>query len=229
MKAADIMTTPVVTVSPDTSVREAAALLVTRSISALPVIDGQRLVGIVSEGDLIHRHEIGTDCALRGDPWWLRIFRPPSTTEDYVKSHAARVKDIMSKEVATVGPDAPLWEVAELLDTRRVKRVPVLDAGRVAGIVSRSDLVRALAAAEPPAVPQGDEEIRAALLAELERQAWWRRGFCAVTVKDGVVAYDGVIQLDGEKTAARVAAESIPGVRGVEDHRLAFADIPTMV
>jgi CBS domain-containing protein len=229
MKAADIMTAPVVTVTPDTSVREAAALLATRSISALPVIDAERLVGIVSEGDLIHRHEIGTDCALRGDPWWLRIFRPPSPTDDYVKSHAARVKDIMSKDVVTVGSDAPLWEVADLLDRRRIKRVPVMDAGRLAGIVSRSDLVKALAAAEPPAVPQGDEAIRAALVAELERQPWWRAGLCGVAVEDGIVIYRGVMEVRGEEAAARVAAEGIPGVRGVVDHRLAYIDLPSMV
>lgn len=229
MRAADIMSKPVITVTPDTAVREAAALLAGHAISALPVLDGERLVGILSEGDLVRRHEIGTDCALRGDPWWLRLLRPPSATDDYVKSHAARVRDVMTRRVATVGANAPLWEIAELLETHRVKRLPVVAGERVVGIVSRSDLVKALAAAAPPAAPQGDEAMRAALLGELERQPWWRRGLCSVTVKNAVVTYEGVMQFDGEKEAARVAAESIPGVRGVEDRRLAFPDIPMMV
>jgi CBS domain-containing protein len=229
MRAADIMSKPVITVTPETAVREAAGLLAAHAISALPVVDGTRLVGILSEGDLLRRHEIGTDCALRGDPWWLRLLRPPSATDDYVRSHAARVKDVMTKHVATAGPNTPLWEIAELLETHRVKRLPVVASARVVGIVSRPDLVKALAAAAPLAVPQGDEAIRAALVSELERQPWWRRGLCGVTVEAGVVTFDGVMQFDGEKAAARVAAENIPGVRRVEDRRLAFADIPMMV
>ena len=229
MRAADIMSKPVITVTSETPVREAAGLLATHAISALPVVDAGRLVGILSEADLLHRHEIGTDCALRGDPWWLRILRPPSPTDAYVRSHAARVKDVMTRDVATVGPNTPLWEIAELLEMHRVKRLPVVAGARVVGIVSRSDLVKALAAAAPPAAPQGDEAIRAALVSELERQPWWRTGMSSVTVEDGVVVYRGVMTLRGEEAAARVAAEGIPGVRGVVDHRLAYIDLPSMV
>lgn len=228
MKAADIMTRPAITVTPETSVREAAALLAARGISAVPVLNGERLVGILSEGDLLHRHEIGTDCAPHGDPWWLRILHDRSATDDYVKTHAVRVKDIMTRDVATVTPDAPLSEVAALFDTRRIKRAPVVDAGRVTGIVSRSDLVKALAAAALPRVPPGDDAIRGTLVAELERQSWWRRGQSSVTVEDGVVTYDGIVHSDGEETAARVAAESIPGVRRVDDRRFDLRYYPAM-
>jgi CBS domain-containing protein len=228
MKAKDIMTSPAITVTPETSVRAAAALLAARAISAVPVLAGGRLVGILSEADLLHRHEIGTDCALHGEPWWLRILRDHPASEDYVRTHAVRVKDIMTREVATVGPDAPLWKIAALFDARRIKRAPVVEAGRVSGIVSRSDLVKALAAAAPPCALEGDEAIRGSLLAELERQSWWRGDQSSVAVENGVVTFDGFVQSDGEETAARVAAESIPGVRGVDDRRFDWRSFPAM-
>ena len=125
MKAADIMTTPAITVTPQATVGEVAVLLAERGISAVPVLEDDRLVGIVSEADLLHRHEIGTDCALRGDPWWLRMFRLDAEPAKYVRSHAVRVADIMTRKVAVVDPDAPLAGVADVLDKRGVKRLPV--------------------------------------------------------------------------------------------------------
>jgi CBS domain-containing protein len=232
MKAADIMTAPAVTVTPQTTLGEVAVLLAERGISAVPVVEEDRLVGIVSEADLLHRHEIGTDCALRGDPWWLRMFRLDSEPAKYVRSHAVRVADIMTRKVAVVDEDAPLAEVADALDRRRVKRLPVTRNGRVIGIVSRSDLVAALATSSADragAAPQDDEAILARLLAELNRQPWWRADLSMVTVLDGVVTYRGLMDVEGERAAARVAAEAIPGVRRVEDLRGVYADFVSMV
>lgn len=232
MKAADIMTTPAITVTPQATVGEVAVLLAERGISAVPVLEDDRLVGIVSEADLLHRHEIGTDCALRDDPWWLRVFRLDSEPAKYVRSHAVRVADIMTRKVAVVDRDAPLAEVADVLDKRGVKRLPVTRDGRVIGIVSRSDLVAALAAsrAEPAdAAPQDDEAILARLLAELGRQSWWRADLSIATVENGVVTYRGLMDSEGERAAARVAAEAIPGVRGVKDLRGVYADFVSMV
>ena len=232
MKASDIMTAPAITVTPQTTVGEVAALLAERAISAVPVVEAGRLAGIVSEADLLHRHEIGTDCALRGDPWWLRMFRIDSEPAKYVRSHAVRVADIMTRKVAVVDPDTTLAEVADVLDRRGVKRLPVTRDGRVVGIVSRSDLVAALAAsnagrAEP--APQDDEAIRERLLAELHRQPWWHSDLSLVTVRDGVVTYRGLMDTEGERAAARVAAEAIPGVRRVDDLRGVYADFVSMV
>lgn len=232
MKAADIMTTPVITVTPQTAVAEVAVLLAERGISAVPVVEEGRLVGIVSEADLLHRHEIGTDCALRDDPWWLRMFRLDSEPAEYVRSHAVRVADIMTRKVAVVDPDAPLVEVADALERRGVKRLPVTRDGRVIGIVSRSDLVGALAAssAQPAAAaPQDDEAILARLLAELRHQSWWRADLSMAAVENGVVTYRGLMDTEGERAAARVAAEAIPGVRGVKDLRGVYADFVSMV
>lgn len=232
MNAKDIMTSKVITVTSGTLVSEIARLLFERRISALPVVDGERLAGIVSEADLLHRYEIGTDCALGGDPWWMRLFSADRSPAEYVKSHARYARDIMTREVATVAPDTPLAAIATLLERRRIKRVPVLDQGHLVGIVSRSDLVHALVSAARTGAPAGtitDDAIRALLMAELRRQGWWRKELAKVTVEQGVVTFAGLIETENERIAARVAAETVPGVRSVVDERLAYRDLTSMV
>jgi CBS domain-containing protein len=232
MKAKDIMTSPVITVGPDTPVSEIAALLFERRISALPVVEDGRLLGVVSEADLLHRHEIGTECVAQSGSWWLRLFSADRSIEEYIKSHARRARDIMTREVASVAPDTAAAEIATLLETRGIKRVPVLEDGRLAGIVSRADLVQALAQAPQAAArvtPPSDAAIRGRLLAELQRQSWWRRGTSSLQVTDGVVSFRGTVESADERDAARVAAENIPGVRGVEDFRPLMRDLPSMV
>src|SRR5205085_9563464 len=118
MKASDIMIYPVVTVEPDTEVRTIAELLIKHRISGVPVVDGGRLVGFVSEGDLLHRQEIGTDRKARAGSWWLRLFSAGSSPADYVKSHARRARDIMAREVVSVSPHTSLAEIANLLERR---------------------------------------------------------------------------------------------------------------
>jgi CBS domain-containing protein len=232
MKAKDIMTTPVVTITPDTTVGEIAALLLARRISAVPVVEGGQLVGLVSEGDLLHRHEIGTDRDRPGRSWWLALIGSPTAPAEYVKSHAARARDIMTRDVISVAEDTPIAEIATVLETRRIKRVPVLRGERVVGIVSRANLVQALAARRPSSKApraKGDDAIRRQLLAELERQPWWQPGASNVIVTDSIVHYWGILGSDEEKAAARVAAENVPGVRKVEDHRMRYTDLPSMV
>lgn len=229
MNAKDIMTSPVISIDPDTHVREIAALLLKHRISGVPVVDGGRLVGFVSEGDLLHRQENGTDRAARGS-WWLRLLGADSSPADYVKSHARRARDIMTRGVVTVGPDTPLAEIARLLDKRRIKRVVVASGGEVIGIVSRANLVQAIAAMQPPTdylTPPVDSAIQGRLVAELERQPWWRRVSSNVIVSEGVVHLWGFVGSEDERAAARVAAENVPGVRAVEDHRLAYAEFPS--
>jgi CBS domain-containing protein len=231
MLAIDIMTAPVVTVAPEATVAQIATLLLERRISAVPVLEGGRLVGIVSEGDLLHRQEIGTDRTPPGS-WWLRLFGHDHSVEDYVKSHARQARDIMTREVVCVTPETPVAEVANLLDVKGIKRVPVLDGGQLVGIVSRSNLVQALASqARPPApaAAAGDDAIHAALLAELESQPWWRSTFSMVSVTDGVVRYRGTIDHEAQRLPARIAAENVPGVRRVEDLRIRFNELPMSV
>ena len=151
MKAKDIMTTPVVTIEPDTTVREIAALLLERRISGVPVVEAGRLVGLVSEGDLLHRHEIGTDRDRPTRSWWLSLIDGDPCPAEYVKSHARRARDIMTRDVISVAEDAPIAEIATVLETHRIKRVPVLRGEQLVGVVSRANLVQALAAHRAPA------------------------------------------------------------------------------
>jgi CBS-domain-containing membrane protein len=220
MKASDIMTSPVITVGLDTAVRHIAGLLFEHRISAVPVLEKHKLVGIVSEADLLHRHEIGTDRSARGS-WWLQLLSADRSIADYVKSHATRARDIMTRDVISVTADTAVAEIATLLEKRGVKRVPVLQDGRLAGIVSRSNLVQALAAKGRllNAGDSGDGAIRVRLSAELERKSWWPTA-SNVIVTDGVVHYFGMVDSEDQRQPARVAAENVPGVRRVEDHRI---------
>ena len=226
MNASDIMTSPPITVGPDTPVRDIAQLLFERRISGVPVVEDARLVGMVSEGDLLHRHEIGTDRAPQDGSWWLRLFSADHSPTEYVKSHARRARDIMTRDVATVAPYTSLAEIATLLERRGIKRVPVVLGERAIGIVSRSNLVQALAVQAPAAASEThDDAIRASLLAELEQQSWWRERVSNIIVTEGVVHYFGTIRSKDQQDAARVAAENIAGVRGVEDHRVKLNQI----
>lgn len=231
MKASDIMTSPVITVGPQTPVQEIAALLLKRRISGVPVLEDGELVGLVSEADLLHRHEIGTTRTAPG-PRWLRLFSADRSAIDYVKSHARRARDVMTREVVSIAPDTPVAEIVALFETRGIKRVAVVRGKRLVGIVSRANLVRALAVkgrSKKAKLPAGDEAIRGRLIAELERQPWWRPFSSSVSVTEGMVHYQGTIDSYDERHAARVAAENVPGVRGVEDHRFTIYDMPSTV
>jgi len=230
MRARDVMTTPVIFASPEMSVQETAKLLAEHSISAVPVIDAEgKLIGIVSEGDLVRRVEIGTHARRRS--WWLELLA--STRElasEYVKEHSQTVKDLMSVDVVTVAEDTPLSEVAELLERHRIKRVPVVDNGKVAGLVSRADLVRALASDthdKRNSFAHADVEIREAILNAMSGQRWaLTRG--QIIVKNGKVHLWGVIFSEEERKAVCVAAQTVPGVKQVISHLVYPVTLPSM-
>jgi len=231
MNASDIMTSPVITAGPDTPIAKIAALLLGKHISAVPIVEEGRLVGILSEGDLLHRHEIGTDRRARAGSWWLRLFSEDRSASQYVKSHARQARDVMTRDVVSVAPETPIAEIADLLETRGIKRVPVLREGELVGIVSRANLVQALAVVahrEKRKHPRNDDAIREQLLAELQRHSWWRPSHSNVLVNDGVVHYWGTIDSEDERDAARVAAENIAGVHAVEDHRRMYQPVEAM-
>jgi CBS domain-containing protein len=218
MKAKDIMTTKVVTVGPDMPVNAIAALFLERHISAVPVIDDdRRILGIVSEGDLMRRGE-----TERRPSWWLAAFsNAEELARDFTRSRGQRAKDVMTHEVLTVTEETPIAAIADLLEKRRIKRVPVVREGRIVGIVSRADLLRALAVrGVKPMVPesQDDRAIREQLLALLRREPWADTHLMNIVVDQGVVHLWGVVRSEAERQALRVAAETVPGVLGVEDH-----------
>src|SRR5215831_20247955 len=220
MRAADVMTNEVITVGEDASVQEAAKLLVEHGISAVPVVDrDKRVVGMVSEGDLLHRAETGTE---RRRAWWLEMVASTNQLAgEYVKSHSGSVKDVMKRDVISVTEETTVADIAILLETNRIKRVPVLREGKLVGIVSRANLVRALAMTidEPPSSADTDDRsIREKLLTELKVQRWAEVSPANITVKDGIVHLWSSYLSEQEKRALLVAAENIPGVRRVEDH-----------
>jgi len=226
MRAMDVMTTDVITVNPDMSVQALATLLAERGISGAPVVDAQgKLVGIISEGDLLHRTEIGTAHRHRERrrSWWLDHFASDAA-RDYVKSHGRTVKDIMSPNVVSVTENTDLGDVAAVLEAKRIKRVPVLRGGQVVGIISRANIVRAVGAtkgAGPRDAENDDRSIRQRLLGELGHEEWAKVWPEDVIVRDGIVHFWLSDDEPGEKRRAlRVAAETIAGVRGVEEHLL---------
>jgi CBS domain-containing protein len=219
MRVADIMTSDVVTVRPETNVREVARILLDRGISAVPVVDDDgRPLGIVSEGDLVRRTELGTGTRRS---WWLDLFGDPDERAvRFAREHGRTAEQVMSRELITTTEDASLAEVARLLEKHRIKRVPVLRDGRIVGILSRANILRGFASLEekqPVAAPAGDLEIRRAVLSNLSG-AGIAAGLVDVTVSAGRVQLWGTTRSDAEERAAIVAAEEAPGVTAVESH-----------
>jgi len=228
MRVRDIMTRRVISASPETTVLDAASMLVDNGISGLPVVDRGTVVGMISEADLLHRHELGSARDPASLPWWRRLFTGEDEAGVYVEAHATKVGDIMSRPVVSVVEDMPVGELAALFEAHRIRRAPVLDSGSMVGIVSRADFVRALVnrvRIRRPAQARSDETIRRELLAALAAQSWWHPGRCEATVTDGVVRVTGVIGSMQEKVATRLVAENISGVRRVEDDR--SIDVPS--
>ena len=218
MKARDVMVSPVISVKPSCTVKEVAKTLLERRISAVPVVDDSgKLAGIVSEGDLMHRAEIGTQ---RRHSWWLRVFTgDDALAAEYTKAHARTVADVMTRDVITASPDTPLHEIAALLERHSIKRVPIVRDGALLGIVSRANLLQALASSHKDLdVQLSDTAIRDRILALLNNQPWAHTLLLNVTVNGGVVDLWGITGSDAERKAIRVAAESAPGVTAVNDH-----------
>jgi len=220
MHAIDVMTSEVISVDENATVPAVARLLADRGISAVPVVDkDNQVIGMVSEGDLLHRAEIGIE---HRRSWWLEMVSSTNRLAgDYIKSHSGKVNDVMTRDVVSVTETTPVADIALLLETNRIKRVPVVRDGKLVGIVSRANLVRALAMTideAPSGAGADDQAIRDKLLTELKAQKWAEVSPANVTVKDGVVHLWSSYLSEQEKRALVVAAENIPGVRRVEDH-----------
>jgi CBS domain-containing protein len=225
MRAQDVMTAGVITVTPETSIRDLALLLGRHGISGAPVVDAaDNLIGIVSEGDLLHRAETGTErrTERRRARWFDGLLAEQKVARDYLKSHGRKVADVMTRDVITVTETAELDEIADLLETKRIRRVPVVRDGKVVGVVSRANLVRALAMAKPQPVSGtviDDFSIRDALLSELRGKPWAKVWAAEIMVRNNVVhlwySDDQPIE---QRDAIRVAAENTLGVERVEEH-----------
>jgi len=218
MKASDVMTVGAATIRSDASAPEAARLMLQYAISGLPVVDAAgHVVGIITEGDFLRRTETGTGRPHR--PRWLEVLLGPGRLADeYVHSHSRKVEEVMTRQVVTVAEETPVDEIARLMERHRIKRVPVTRDNTVVGIVSRANLLRGLArlADQAPAATANDLAIREQILTELDAQVWGRRAPIDVTVRNGIVQLWGPVADERVAQALRVAAENVPGVKGVE-------------
>jgi len=227
MKASDIMVAKAITIGPNASVRDVAKLLLNNHISAVPVVseDGS-LLGIVSEGDLMRRAEIGTE---KHHSWWLEMLSSDEAlAAEFVKSNAHKVADVMTRNVITASPKTQICDIASLMEKSSIKRVPIVKDGKVVGIVSRANLLQALASVPFEAGAQqkvDDAAVRKKVQARLNEHAWTKPWQLNVIVHDGVVQLWGVVHSEIEKTAARVAAEATPGVRTVNDNLVVWSAV----
>ena len=218
MRAHQIMTRSVATVTPDTTILEAANIMLRRHVSALPVLDrAGKLVGIVSEGDFIRRSEIGTQ-RKRGR-WLGFLLGPGQAADDFVREHGRKVSEVMSPTPLTITGETTLEEIVASMETNGVKRLPVMRGDKLVGVVSRADLLRAVAsmAREIPDPTADDDHIRRRIIDVLEKNDWCPMGL-SVIVRDGFVHLSGVITEERSRQAAIVGAENVAGVKKVHDH-----------
>jgi CBS domain-containing protein len=219
MNAQDVMTQYVISVGPNDSMARAIRAMLQNDVSGLPVLDTDgRLVGMITEGDLLRRAEMSTQ---RRRPRWLEfLVGPGRLADEYAHTHGRKVSELMTVEPCSVTEDTPLDEVVTLMEKRRIKRLPVVRGEKVVGIVSRANLLHALAriAGEAKPVQADDRVIREQLLAELSKQSWAPLGALEIIVRDGVVDLWGAITDERARPALIVAAENVAGVKGVNDH-----------
>jgi CBS domain-containing protein len=214
MNVADVMTRLVISVTPETTITDAASLMLQHNISGLPVVDeAGYLVGIISEGDLLRRAETGTE--PKHMRWLEFLIAPGRLAREYVNAHARHVGEVMTTEVVLVAPQDPLIEVVQLMERHRIKRLPVIESGQLVGIVTRANLVRAMLHNFPEPAERNDAEIRQRILDEIDRQPWGPRRSVDVRVTAGAVELCGTITDDRERTALQVLAENVPGVKAV--------------
>jgi CBS-domain-containing membrane protein len=220
MKASNVMVTDVITVKSDANVHDVAGILLTNRISGVPVVDDSgKIIGMVSEGDLLRRREAGTG---HDRSWWLQILMGRELlAAEYLKEHSPKVADVMTRPVVTAEPDTPLTEIATLLERHRIKRVPITRDGNIGGIVSRANLIQALATYRQKvsaAQPVADTELREKVVSRLKSEPWVRPSLVNVTVTDGTVDLWGIVDSQVEKKALRAAVEITPGVKAVNDN-----------
>jgi CBS domain-containing protein len=219
MKAEDVMTRDVISIAPDATVLQAARLMLQHHISGLPVVDkAGKLVGVLSEGDFLRRRE--TETEHRRSRWLEFLMGPGRMAAEYSHSHGSKVAEVMTTEVQTVDELTALEDIVDLMEHKRIKRVPVVCGGQLVGIVTRSNLMHAMVSMARVTQPaaKDDMTIREKLRAEFQKEIWAPVTMTNIVVRDGIVELWGVIIDERQREAMKVAAENIPGVKAVNDH-----------
>jgi CBS domain-containing protein len=214
MKVAEVMTRNIVSVPPDAAVRDIARLMLQHRISGVPVVDvEQRVLGVVSEGDLLRRPEIGTDQADRG---WLSMFiSDEKQARDFIKSRARTAREVMTQPAICVTAETSLEEAVGVMERHGIKRLPVLDQGRLAGLMTRADIVRAWVRQKAAPLSETDRELHERVAARLDSLAWAESARINVEVEEGVVRLWGAVQSATQRDAIVVAVRSLDGVKDV--------------
>lgn len=224
MKVEEIMTKDVITVSPKTPIHEAAALMIDHGVSGLPVVDDAgSVVGIVSEGDLILREK-----PRERAPWWRLFFGDAERlAREYQKAHGMTVGEVMTRSLIAVSPDFPIESAALILDQHRIRRVPVVADGQLLGILSRGDLIKALAKAPARAGGQpSDERLVREMRARLAEEPWVSNRGIVAQAKDGVLSLWGLVLTETEKSAVETMARTIEGCKGIDSHLVVKSEFP---
>ena len=219
MKVSDVMTRRVVSISPETSILVAADLMLKHHISGLPVIDNHaRLAGVVTEGDFLRRAEIDTE--RKGLKWLDALRGRADAAAEYVHSHGLAVKDIMTRNPVTVLESTTLDEAVRLMENKNIKRLPVLRDGKLVGIISRANLMRALVSIhrKAPEPSAEDGTIRDRLLADIAKESWSSGAIVDAVVHEGIVDLWGTLAEPSQREPLVVLAKNVPGVALVEDH-----------
>jgi CBS domain-containing protein len=225
MRAQDAMTKVLITVAPDTTVGEIAQLLVTHRINAVPVLADGHLIGLVSQTDLGHRVETDTEKKRK---WWLEAFgNSDALARDYVKTHGLTAQEVMTRHIISVPKEATLAEVADVLDANGIRQVPVMDDGKLVGMIGHADLVRVLAAARiaAPAPRPSDGALQAAIWRAIKAQSWLSSAYVNLTVNHGTVELYGAAASSDQRRAMKVLVEGVPGVVKVEDKMGVFPKV----
>lgn len=224
MKVKEIMTKAVITVAPKDSIHKAARLMVDHGVSGLPVVDDRgSLVGILSEGDLIIRQK-----PRERIPWWRLFFADAERlAQEYQKAHGVTVAEVMTGSVISVSPEIPIESAALILDQHRIRRLPVVADGQLVGIVSRGDLIKALATAPTrEETPHPDEQLIREMTDRLSREPWVSNRGILVQASNGVLSLWGIVATEREKSALETMARTIPGSKGIESHLVVRSEIP---
>jgi CBS domain-containing protein len=217
MIAYDVMTANVITDTPDMPITEIAKLLVEHRIGAMPVVtaDG-RLLGIVSQTDLAHRSETDTEKRRK---WWLSLIADnDARAREYIKTHGKTAKDVMTTVIISVAYDANLADVADALDKHGIRQLPVMRSGKMVGIISRADIVRALAQSATTSEGLSNSELQRAVWDAIRQQAWLQSSYLNLSTKDGIVELYGAVQSADQRSALLVLVEGVAGVLKVADN-----------
>jgi len=219
MKACEVMTRHVISIDPEASIVQAARLMLKHHFSGLPVVNRSgRLVGIITEGDFLHRSEIGTE--LKHNAWLVAIFGPEESAHDYVRAHGMKVSEVMTRQPITVDENASLDQVVHLMERHRIKRIPVVRQGKMVGIITRANLLRAFASIHRPSPKSSskDGEIRKRIITDIKKQNWANGADVTVLVRDGVVDLCGTISDLSQQAALKALIREQFGVRKMYDH-----------